>query len=127
MAVMLITHDLGLVAEFAEDVVVMYAGRVVERGPVRELFADPRHPYTRGLLRSVPSYGDNLRAKRLPTIAGVVPDLRHLPSGCRFRDRCPESFEACAAAEPALYRVGAREVADAGDRRVSRCFLEGPR
>ncbi|MBI5518061.1 MAG: ABC transporter ATP-binding protein [Deltaproteobacteria bacterium] len=102
MAVVLITHDLGLVAEFAERVVVMYAGRVVEEAPVAELFARPLHPYTRGLLRSVPSYGDNARARRLPTIQGVVPDLRRLPPGCRFRDRCEEAYEPCAAAEPSL-------------------------
>jgi oligopeptide/dipeptide ABC transporter ATP-binding protein len=125
MAVMLITHDLGLVAEFAEDVVVMYAGRVVEQAPVRELFANPRHPYTRGLLRSVPSYGDNRKARRLPTIQGVVPDLRRLPPGCRFQDRCGDVFDRCAKEEPPLYRVGAGgEVATDDDRRVARCHLE---
>jgi peptide/nickel transport system ATP-binding protein len=123
MAVMLITHDLGLVAEFAEEVVVMYAGRVVERAGVHELFADPRHPYTRGLLRSVPSYADNARQARLPTIAGVVPDLRKLPPGCRFQDRCPERFAPCDAREPELYPVA--EPARTG-RRLSRCFLEDP-
>ena len=101
MAVMLITHDLGLVADFAERVVVMYAGRVVERAAVRDLFRAPQHPYTRGLLRSVPSYGDNAKARRLPTIPGVVPDLRALPAGCRFRDRCGDAFEPCAV-EPSL-------------------------
>jgi peptide/nickel transport system ATP-binding protein len=130
MAVLLITHDLGLVAEFAEDVVVMYAGRVVERAPVAELFADPRHPYTQGLLRSVPSYGDNLGARRLPTIAGMVPDLRRLPTGCRFRDRCDQAFALCAEQEPPLYRVAAAqelrgERADLDARRQSRCHLEG--
>ncbi|MBK6536074.1 MAG: ABC transporter ATP-binding protein [Deltaproteobacteria bacterium] len=129
MAVLLITHDLGLVAEFAEDVVVMYAGRVVERAPVAELFADPRHPYTQGLLRSVPSYGDNLGARRLPTIPGMVPDLRSLPSGCRFRDRCDKAFALCAEEEPALYRVAAAgevrgERAERHDRRLARCHLE---
>ncbi|MFO0604346.1 MAG: ABC transporter ATP-binding protein [Polyangiales bacterium] len=116
MAVMLITHDLGVVAEFADEVVVMYAGRVVERASVRELFAKPLHPYTRGLLRSVPSYGDNARAARLPTIPGVVPDLRHLPSGCRFRDRCDRAFDRCAAEEPALRERGAG--------RLARCHLD---
>jgi len=116
MAVMLITHDLGLVAEFAEEVVVMYAGRVVERGSVRALFQGPLHPYARGLLRSVPSYGDNSRAHRLPTIPGVVPDLRHLPSGCRFRDRCERAFDRCAAEEPALR--------DRGGGRLARCHLD---
>ena len=116
MAVMLITHDLGVVAEFADEVVVMYAGRVVERASVRELFARPLHPYTRGLLRSVPSYGDNARAARLPTIPGVVPDLRRLPSGCRFRDRCDRAFDRCAAEEPALR--------DRGPGRLARCHLD---
>ncbi len=115
MAVMLITHDLGLVADFADEVVVMYAGRVVERAPVRELFRAPKHPYTRGLLRSVPSYGDNSRARRLPTIQGVVPDLRSLPAGCRFRDRCDVAFERCAE-EPALRRLS--------DTRLVRCHRE---
>jgi peptide/nickel transport system ATP-binding protein len=136
MAVMLITHDLGLVAEFADHVVVMYAGRVVERAPVNALFRDPRHPYTRGLLRSVPSYGDNARAKRLPTIPGVVPDLRTLPPGCRFQDRCASRFEPCAKSEPALYpvdtaahhRSGAEHYRDAAtsSTRLSRCFLDDP-
>ena len=115
MAVMLITHDLGLVADFADEVVVMYAGRVVERAPVRELFRAPRHPYTRGLLRSVPSYGDNSRARRLPTIQGVVPDLRALPIGCRFRDRCDVSFDRCLE-EPALRALS--------ENRLVRCHRE---
>jgi peptide/nickel transport system ATP-binding protein len=115
MAVMLITHDLGLVAEFAENVVVMYAGRVVERASVSELFRAPKHPYTRGLLRSVPSYGDNSTARRLPTISGVVPDLRTLPKGCRFRDRCDSAFDRCGD-EPALRELEGR--------RLVRCHLE---
>ncbi len=116
MAVMLITHDLGLVAEFAEQVVVMYAGRVVERATVKQLFRSPQHPYTRGLLRSVPGYGDNRTARRLPTIAGVVPDLRDLPGGCRFRDRCDVAFDRCAREEPALRPIA--------DDRLVRCHLE---
>lgn len=126
MAVMLITHDLGLVAEFADEVVVMYAGRVVERAPVRPLFADPCHPYTRGLLRSVPSYADNARRTRLPTIPGVVPDLRTLPPGCRFQARCAERFEPCERAEPALYEVRARSTEETLSPRLSRCYLEDP-
>jgi len=88
MAVLLITHDLGVVAEYARDVVVMYAGRVVERAPVQEIFAHPRHPYTKGLLGSIPRIARGGERKRLPTIEGVVPDLRDLPPGCRFADRC---------------------------------------
>ncbi len=116
MAVMLITHDLGLVAEFAEHVVVMYAGRVVESAPVKDLFRKPQHPYTRGLLRSVPSYSDNARKPRLPTIPGVVPDLRKLPPGCRFRDRCDVAIDRCASEEPTL---DARP-----DGRLVRCHVE---
>jgi peptide/nickel transport system ATP-binding protein len=116
MAVMLITHDLGLVAEFAEHVVVMYAGRVVESAPVKDLFRKPQHPYTRGLLRSVPSYSDNARKPRLPTIPGVVPDLRKLPPGCRFRDRCDVAIDRCASEEPTL---DAR-----ADGRLVRCHVE---
>jgi peptide/nickel transport system ATP-binding protein len=115
MAVMLITHDLGLVAEFAEHVVVMYAGRVVESAAVKDLFRSPRHPYTQGLLRSVPSYADNARRPRLPTIPGVVPDLRKLPPGCRFRDRCELVVDRCKREEPAL---DARE-----DGRLVRCHV----
>ncbi len=123
MAVLLITHDLGLVAEFADDVAVMYAGRVVERGPTAALFAAPRHPYTRGLLRSVPSYGANLQARRLPTIAGMVPDLRKLPPGCRFGDRCDVRQPRCTEAEPALYRADTADTPAAlTDRAAVRCF-----
>ncbi len=116
MAVMLITHDLGLVAEFAEHVVVMYAGRVVESAPVKDLFRKPQHPYTRGLLRSVPSYADNARQPRLPTIPGVVPDLRRLPPGCRFKDRCDVAIDRCGKEEPALERRA--------DGRLVRCYVE---
>jgi peptide/nickel transport system ATP-binding protein len=101
MSVLLITHDLGVVAENAEHVVVMYAGRVVESAPVRELFARPMHPYTRGLLESIPRPGRE-RTARLPTIEGLVPDLRTLPPGCRFADRCPMRIERCTAEEPEL-------------------------
>ncbi len=105
MSVLLITHDLGVVAEYADHVVVMYAGRVVESSPVAELFAHPRHPYTRGLLESIPRMGAKRiggRPARLPTIEGFVPDLRHLPSGCRFADRCPMKIDACTVKEPEL-------------------------
>ncbi len=111
MSMLLITHDLGVVAEHAHEVVVMYAGKVVERAPTAELFAAPRHPYTRGLLRSVPSYHENEGKRRLPTIAGTVPDLAHLPSGCRFRARCAEAFERCEREEPALTAISAARAA----------------
>jgi oligopeptide/dipeptide ABC transporter ATP-binding protein len=112
MSIILITHDLGVVAEFVEEIVVMYAGKVVERAKTAELFESPRHPYTRGLLASIPSFGDNVKKKRLPTIAGVVPDLRHLPPGCRFVDRCPDAIEICHKEEPPLMTLpGGRQVA----------------
>jgi len=100
MAVLLITHDLGVVAEFAEEVLVMYAGTVVERAKVSELFDRPLHPYTQGLLASAPSAQSGKR--RLSTIEGVVPNLAELPAGCRFRERCSQAIAQCALAEPPL-------------------------
>jgi peptide/nickel transport system ATP-binding protein len=102
MSVLLITHDLGVVAEHAHEVVVMYAGRVVERSPARALFGEPLHPYTRGLLLSVPSHPANAGRTRLPTIPGTVPDLALLPHGCRFQERCEYVHAACKLEEPAL-------------------------
>jgi peptide/nickel transport system ATP-binding protein len=105
-SILLITHDLGVVAENAQHVVVMYAGRVVERAPVRDLFARPMHPYTRGLLDSVPRPGVGPgKLRRLRAIEGLVPDLRHLPPGCRFADRCPMRVERCTLEEPELTQV----------------------
>jgi len=118
MSVLLITHDLGVVAHHVSRVVVMYAGRVVEEADVTEIFARPMHPYTQGLLRSIPPVGSSLaqadRPRRLPTIEGVVPSLFNLPAGCRFGPRCPRRTERCAD-EPAL-----REVAPG---RLSRCHF----
>ncbi|MFK7990581.1 MAG: ABC transporter ATP-binding protein [Sandaracinaceae bacterium] len=111
MSIIFITHDLGVVAELCDEVVVMYAGTVVERAPTAELYADPRHPYTRGLLASVPGHGESAEGGRLPTIAGMVPDLRHLPKGCRFRERCDRAEARCAQAEPPLTTDGNRSVA----------------
>jgi len=104
MALLLITHDLGVVAERAERVLVMYAGRVIEEGPVDAVFADPHHPYTRGLLRSVPRLGRERGP--LATIPGVVPKLNALPKGCRFRDRCDAAVAECASVDPALAPLG---------------------
>jgi peptide/nickel transport system ATP-binding protein len=101
MSILLITHDLGVVAETCEDVVVMYAGRVVERAPVRELFAAPRHHYTAGLLRSIRGLDEEPRA-RLREIPGMVPPLGARPPGCKFQDRCPAVQERCREVEPAL-------------------------
>jgi oligopeptide/dipeptide ABC transporter ATP-binding protein len=105
MSVLLITHDLGVVAEHAHEVFVMYAGRIVEHASTRALFARPLHPYTRGLLESVPSYVANVGKKRLPTIPGSVPDLAKLPEGCRFQDRCAYVIDTCRRTDPPLLEV----------------------
>ncbi|MCC6318961.1 MAG: ABC transporter ATP-binding protein [Gemmatimonadaceae bacterium] len=99
-AILLITHDLGVVAEVASRALVMYGGQVVERAPVRELFSAPRHPYTQGLLRAMPRVG--MGRDRLVTIPGTVPAPTAWPTGCRFRDRCPLAFDRCATEHPGL-------------------------
>jgi peptide/nickel transport system ATP-binding protein len=107
MAIMLITHAMGVVAENAQRVAVMYAGKVVEEAPVEELFADPRHPYTQGLIRSIPRVDTASRGRtRLPQIKGTVPSLLNPPTGCRFADRCPLATGECRAAEPPMFSVG---------------------
>jgi peptide/nickel transport system ATP-binding protein/oligopeptide transport system ATP-binding protein len=93
--VLLITHDLGVIAELAEQVLIMYAGRVVEEASVRDLFHTPLHPYTQGLLRSIPGSAATVGRKRLEAIQGVVPSLFALPPGCKFNTRCPQAFERC--------------------------------
>ena len=105
MSVLLITHDLGVVAETCDEVVVMYAGRIVERAATDALFAAPRHHYTIGLLKSVPSYGAHEHG-RLTEIKGMVPALWALPRGCKFADRCPAAQEKCRAEEPPLEPLG---------------------
>jgi oligopeptide/dipeptide ABC transporter ATP-binding protein len=105
MSILLITHDLGVVAENASHVVVMYAARVVESAPVRQIFVKPMHPYTRGLLESIPGPVTPHAERRLPTIEGMVPDLRSLPPGCRFADRCPMRVERCVREEPPLAEI----------------------
>jgi peptide/nickel transport system ATP-binding protein/oligopeptide transport system ATP-binding protein len=101
-AIMLITHDLGVIAETAEQVIVMYAGRVVEDTTVKELFSNPLHPYTRGLMRSIPGLPSQENQERLEAIPGVVPSLLALPEGCKFQDRCVRAFEKCFQEEPPL-------------------------
>jgi len=128
MSMLFITHDLGVVAEIAQRVVVMYAGRVVETGSVDKLFADPLHPYTRGLLASMPPLDVTKQSggkpRRLPTIEGVVPSLLELPPGCRFADRCslraqkPPGYERCTESEPDLLPMA--------DARASRCYFSEP-
>jgi oligopeptide/dipeptide ABC transporter ATP-binding protein len=101
MSIILITHDLGVIAETCDEVLVMYAGRVAEIGPVEEIFARPSHPYTRGLLESIPRL-EYPRKTRLRTIEGMVPGLADLPAGCRFHDRCPHRVDRCRAEAPSL-------------------------
>jgi oligopeptide/dipeptide ABC transporter ATP-binding protein len=100
MGILLITHDLGVIAGMADRVVVMYAGEVMEEAPVRALFATPRHPYTRLLLKSVPRVA--LKLPRLPQIAGTTPAPSRFPTGCRFHPRCPDAIDKCRAAAPPL-------------------------
>lgn len=104
MAVMMITHDLGVIAETCDDVVVMYAGRMAEQGTVFDIFDRPTHPYTRGLLDSIPRLETRPKS-RLSIIEGMVPSLYDLPSGCRFQNRCPHAAEPCAAAAPVIETV----------------------
>lgn len=115
MAVLLITHDLAVIAQMARRVVVMYAGVVVEEAPMEDIFRRPAHPYTEGLLASIAKPGS--RGGKLSQIAGNVPDPLRLPPGCRFSDRCPKRFEKCSIAEPPLF--------DLPEARRSRCWLRG--
>jgi len=110
MAVVLVTHDLGVVAESCQRVVVMYCGQIIEQGPVEEIFANPQHPYTEGLLKSIPVVRDK-KIARLPTIEGMVPDLHNLPSGCRFVDRCQYAEQQCRTHRPQLSDTATHQVA----------------
>ena len=116
MSIMLITHNLGVIAEMADDVVVMYLGRAVETGPVDDIFHSPQHPYTQGLLRSIPSvYAKG--AERLPSITGWIPHPFNRPSGCTFRPRCPSFIEGvCDQNDPEFQPL------EGTDQHVS-CFL----
>jgi oligopeptide/dipeptide ABC transporter ATP-binding protein len=114
-SVILITHDLGVVAEVADEIIVMYAGRVVERGSKRDVFYDPQHPYTWGLLGSIPRL-DRPKPKKLHSIEGTPPSLINLPRGCKFRPRCPHAFEKCQEEPELKNRVEARGHLD-------RCWL----
>jgi oligopeptide/dipeptide ABC transporter ATP-binding protein len=116
LALMLITHDLGVVAAHVDRVAVMYAGRIVEEGPMRQLFTSPKHPYTRGLLASIPG---GAPGQRLQAIEGSVPNLAKLPSGCAFEPRCPDRFVLCLTAPPPPY--------DTGFEQRARCYLYDPR
>ena len=104
MAIMYITHDLGVIAEMAKEVVVMYLGKVVERADVDSIYYDPRHPYTRALLKSIPRIGE--KSRRLEAIRGMVPDPYAIPSGCPFHPRCPDRIgDRCDREEPPWVEV----------------------
>ena len=112
-SILFITHDLGVVAEVCDDVVVMYSGRVVEKGDVRSIFASPSHPYTRGLLASISKLGEC--AEELESIPGNVPNPKYMPQGCKFAPRCSCAFDKCREEEPGFY--------DVGEGHMSRCWL----
>ncbi len=107
-AIILITHDLGVIAECADEVAVMYAGRIVEKATVREIFKDPKHPYTKGLLRSVPTL--EKQEGELHSITGIVPSIYHLPKGCAFAERCPYAMACCKEGEVPEAREGNRMI-----------------
>ncbi|RUT33736.1 ABC transporter ATP-binding protein [Paenibacillus zeisoli] len=105
MSILLITHDMGVAAEMADRIAVMYAGAIVEEGTVEEIFANPSHPYTVGLLQSIPGF-EGTRGKELYTIKGTIPGLGNLPGGCRFHPRCPHVMDKCKTQEPLDFKVG---------------------
>ncbi len=113
-SVIFITHDLGVVAEVADDVVVMYAGDIIERGTVFDIFKDPKHPYTQGLLDSLPKSSDT-KNEELQAIKGMVPSLFELPKGCRFKDRCALAEDACGESPPELEKFS--------DTHEAACFV----
>ena len=126
MALILITHDLGVVAEMADEVAVMYAGKLVEQGDVREIFRNPKMPYTRGLLNSIPvmkkDQTGKVKKSRLEVIPGIVPNLLHLPQGCRFQERCQHVIEDCRKIEPELRVL--QETADSRLPHAIRCVRD---
>jgi len=115
MSLLLITHDLGVVAETAQNVAVMYAGRIMEYTDVKTLFKNPLNPYTQGLLASLPQAGE----KRLTPIKGIVPPILNLPEGCKFNTRCPRVFNTCYKKEPLLLAA----IKSTGQRHFVRCWL----
>jgi len=119
-AVVMITHDLGVVAGLCDRVMVMYAGRVAEKGAVRDIFYRPQHPYTLGLLKSMPRI-DEHGVSALAAIPGQPPNLQNLPPGCAYQERCPYAFELCRAEDPALRPI---DPAKSGAEREKACHLE---
>jgi peptide/nickel transport system ATP-binding protein len=115
LAMLFITHDLSVLTQVSDRLAVMYAGRIVEEGPAREVFFEPRHPYTRALAAAFPQIGDE-RFRRAPSgLGGDPPDPQHLPSGCSFHPRCPDAYAPCPEFDPTLYR--------AGDGHLAACLL----
>ncbi len=114
-AVMLVTHDMGVIAETADRVAVMYAGRIVEIGPVQQVIHDPQHPYTTGLMGSIPAVGQEV--ERLPQIEGSMPRLNAIPPGCAFNPRCPRAFDRCRSERPSLMPA---------HRTLAACWLHDP-
>lgn len=114
-SIIMITHDLGIIAEMCDEVNVMYAGQIVEQADVFDLFERPSHPYTRGLLASIPKSTERRVGRKLPAIPGMVPNLAQLPGGCRFAARCAEAMAICRSAEP--------DLTDLGQGHRSRCWL----
>ena len=117
LAMIFITHNLGIVAKMCDQVAVMYAGRLVESGPVKQIYNAPAHPYTRALLESIPRVGDN--RKRLTAIDGQPPDPSAPPPGCAFHPRCPNAMDRCRSEAPPEFRVA--------DAQTSRCWLSDPK
>ena len=110
--IIMITHDMGVVAEIADDVVVMYAGQIVEQADVKSIFKNPKHPYTQGLLASIPRV--DMKSEKLYVIEGMLPSPSNLPKGCKFSARCPQAIEICHVQAPQLIEVQGNKV---------RCFL----
>ncbi|GHG96229.1 ABC transporter ATP-binding protein [Pseudodonghicola xiamenensis] len=117
-SIIMITHDLGIIAEMCDEVNVMYAGQIVEQANVFDLFERPSHPYTRGLLASIPKATEKRLSRRMPSIPGMVPNLAKLPGGCRFRPRCGDAMPICMQKDPGL--------ADLGNGHGARCWLHLP-
>ncbi|MGV7219978.1 MAG: ABC transporter ATP-binding protein [Nitrospinales bacterium] len=118
MSIILITHDLGIVKDIAQRTLIMYAGEIVECGTVEQMFSSPLHPYTKGLINSVPKLGSAGKNERLTEIKGNIPTLNHLPTGCPFHPRCPEAMDECKTNKPSLQKFD-------GDHQVS-CLLHEP-
>jgi oligopeptide/dipeptide ABC transporter ATP-binding protein len=119
MAMIWITHDLGVVAGLADTIQVMYGGRIVERGPIREVFGDPRHPYTLGLLKSLPRHDQNSKSSKLIQIEGSPPDMRYLSPGCSFAPRCPYCIERSLQERPPL-----EPVKDGNSQHTVACWVD---